>query len=69
MMNVKVLVGCNYPPNDTRAEPGDLIEVDAKVGAALIAAGAAEAAEKPKKKSATTKTNKSASTPQNVTEG
>ena len=68
MMNLKVLVGCNYPPNDTRAEPGDLIEVDAKVGAALIAVGAGEPTEVPEKRGSTTKTKKSASKPENGTE-
>lgn len=42
MTKVNVLVGCNYPPADTRAEPGDVIEVDDKIAKALIDAGAAE---------------------------
>ena len=42
MPKVKVLVGCNYPPDDTRAEPGDVIDVDDKVAKALIRMDAAE---------------------------
>jgi hypothetical protein len=68
MMELKVLVGCNYPPDNTRAEPGDLIEVDAKVGAALVAAGAGEPTEAPKAKRSTTKTTKSTSKAQKGTE-
>ncbi len=58
-MKVTVLVGCNYPPNDTRAEPGDLIEVDDKIGAALIAAHAGKLTEATKAKKPTTNTPKS----------
>lgn len=41
MPKFDVLVGCNYPPGDTRAEPGDVIDVPAKIGRALVDAGAA----------------------------
>lgn len=30
-----VLVGCNYPPNNTRAEAGDVIELDDTTAKAL----------------------------------
>lgn len=42
MPKFDVLVGCNFPPDDTRAEPGDVIDVSEKIGEALVAAGAAE---------------------------
>lgn len=42
MTKVLVLVGCNYPPGNTRAEAGDVVDVDEKIAKALIRAGAAE---------------------------
>lgn len=50
MANVKltVLVGCNYPPDDTRAEAGDVIEVDDKIAKELLAMDAAEPYKAPK---------------------
>ena len=39
----RVLVGCNFPPNDTRAEPGDVLsELPKPVAEELLAAGAIE---------------------------
>lgn len=42
----KVLVGINYPPDDTRAEPGDTVD-DLPAGSikSLLAQGAIEAVE------------------------
>ena len=40
MPKYDVTVGCNYPPDDTRAEPGDVIDVPEPIGKALIAAHA-----------------------------
>lgn len=37
-----VLVGCNYPPDNTRAEAGDVIEVPGLVAAELLQLGAVE---------------------------
>jgi len=62
MPKFKVVVGCNYPPEDTRSEPGDVIEVDDKVGKALLSLGAvepykAEPATKPSQASKTASQN------------
>lgn len=42
MPKYDVLVGCNYPPGDTRAEPGDVIDVPEEIGRALVRADAAK---------------------------
>lgn len=44
---LEVVLGCNYPPNDTRAEVGDIITVPDPVAKQLIAAGAAKPYVKP----------------------
>lgn len=36
-----VLLGCNYPPDDTRSEPGDVIDVPEAIGDLLVKADAA----------------------------
>jgi hypothetical protein len=41
-MKVKVLIGCNYPPDDTRAEPGDVIDVPDETAKNLIRHDAVE---------------------------
>ena len=69
MMKVKVTVGCNYPPADTRAEPGEVIEVEDKIGKALVAAGAGEPYHEPKTTKLTPNTSKSALQAEKGTEG
>lgn len=68
MPKYDVLVGCNYPPEDTRAEPGDVIDVPEGIGKLLTEAGATRPQKAPtgdgKKKSTngTTKGSPKAST-------
>lgn len=40
MTKYKVLVGCNFPPKDTRAEVGEVIDVSEDIGKALARIGA-----------------------------
>jgi hypothetical protein len=45
-MKYRVLIGLNYPPNDTRAEPGDIVDnIPPGSLAWLLKAGALEPAE------------------------
>lgn len=37
-----ILLGCNYPPDDTRSEVGDVVTVPLTIGALLVGEGAAE---------------------------
>lgn len=63
MTKYKVLLGCNFPPDDTRAEPGDVIDVPERIGEALVKAGAAEPVKPPKGESPATSTAPAADEP------
>jgi len=69
MPKYKVLVGCNFPPEETRAEPGDVIEVPEEVGKALVRMSAAKAHTGSKAPKPTTNTSKKPSQAQTGTEG
>lgn len=43
----RVLRGCNYPPNDTRANRGDVVTLPDAVASELLQLGAIEAVEPP----------------------
>lgn len=69
MPKYKVLVGCNYPPDDTRAEPGDVIDVPEEIGKALIRHSAAKPYKAPRSSKSTTTTSAQPSQAQTGKEG
>lgn len=40
MVKYLVQVGCNYPPDNTRAEPGDVVELPRAIARGLLQLGA-----------------------------
>jgi len=69
MSKYKVLVGCNFPPNDTRAEAGDVIDVSDDVGKALARIGAVKGHTSSKTSKAPNYTSEVPIQPQAETEG